>query len=69
VGFFWFGGFMNIKLHDKLEMKKSHPCGGKTFTVLRLGSDLKVKCDTCGHEMLVSRIKLEKHIKSIKSMG
>lgn len=56
---------MLLNLNDKLEMKKCHPCGGKIFTVLRLGSDLKVRCDTCGHEMLVPRIKLEKNIKSI----
>ena len=56
---------MVIGLQDKLEMKKSHPCGGKVFTVLRLGSDLKVRCDTCGHEMSVPRVKLEKKIKSI----
>ncbi len=56
---------MIIKLQDKLEMKKPHPCGGKILTVLRLGSDLKVRCDTCGHEMSVARVKLEKKIKSI----
>ena len=56
---------MVIKLQDKLEMKKPHPCGGKILTVLRLGSDLKVRCDTCGHEMSVPRVKLEKKIKTI----
>ena len=56
---------MIIKLQDKLEMKKPHPCGGKILTVLRLGSDLKVRCDTCGHEMSVPRVKLEKKIKTI----
>ena len=28
---------------DTLEMKKQHPCGGKLFTVLRVGSDILIR--------------------------
>ncbi len=59
---------MNIikfDIGDTLEMKKPHPCGGKSFTVLRVGSDIRVKCDTCAHDMTVPRIKLEKNIKKV----
>ncbi|MCQ2435731.1 MAG: DUF951 domain-containing protein [Clostridia bacterium] len=50
---------------DKLQMKKPHPCGGRIMSVLRTGSDVRVKCDTCGHDMTLERIKLEKGIKSV----
>ena len=35
------------------------------FLVLYVGSDVKVKCLSCGREMLLARVKLEKSIKSI----
>lgn len=58
---------MNISVNDILEMKKPHPCGGKSFLVLRVGMDFKIKCLTCGHEVMVPRSKCEKNIKSVKS--
>ena len=56
---------MNINVGDKLEMKKQHPCGGRTFTVLRGGMDFKSRCDSCGREVMVPRKKAEKNIKAI----
>ncbi len=56
---------MNINVGDKLEMKKQHPCGGRTFTVLRVGMDFKIRCDNCGREVMVPRKKAEKNIKAI----
>ncbi len=50
---------------DTLEMKKKHPCGSFSFLVLRTGSDIRIRCLSCGREILVPRIKLEKNIKSI----
>lgn len=51
---------------DKLTMKKAHPCGGARFTVLRIGMDFRLRCDTCGHEMMIPRIKAEKNIRGIE---
>ncbi|MBE6701113.1 MAG: DUF951 domain-containing protein [Ruminococcaceae bacterium] len=56
---------MIMLVGDKLEMKKKHPCGSEIFTVLRIGSDIKVRCDKCSREVTVSRIKLEKGIKRV----
>ena len=56
---------MDSRVNDKLEMKKQHPCGGRSFTVLRAGMDFKIRCDKCGREVMVPRKKLEKNIKSI----
>lgn len=56
---------MNINVGDRVEMKKQHPCGGKEFTILRVGMDFKIKCDKCGHEVMVPRNKIEKNIKKI----
>ena len=56
---------MDIKLNDILEMKKQHPCGGKQFLVLRVGMDFKLRCTTCSREVMVPRVKTEKHIKKV----
>lgn len=56
---------MDVRVGDRLEMKKQHPCGGREFTVLRSGMDFKLRCLTCGRELMAPRAKIEKHIKKI----
>jgi len=60
---------VNLSVGDKVETKKNHPCGKKSivFTVLRIGADIKIKCDNCGREVMLSRLKIEKMIKKIIS--
>lgn len=56
-----------MELHpgDIATMKKNHPCGGNTFEITRAGMDVKLKCLTCGHEIIMPRKKAEKAIRSI----
>jgi len=56
---------MKIAVNDVITMKKQHPCGGKEFLVLRIGSDMKIRCTTCSRELMMERVKLEKMIKRI----
>ncbi len=56
---------MDIKVGDKLQMKKKHPCGSDIFTVTRVGIDFKLRCDGCAHEVMVPRVKAEKSLKKI----
>lgn len=56
---------MDVRVGDKLLMKKQHPCGSNEFLVLRSGMDFKLKCSKCGHEIMVARNKIEKSIKKI----
>ena len=56
---------MDVRVGDRLVMKKNHPCGCKTFLVLRSGMDFKIKCESCGHEVMVPRVKAEKNIRKI----
>ena len=48
-----------------LELKKPHPCGGRLFAVLRGGTDVRILCKTCGRDVTVDRLKLEKNIKNV----
>ncbi len=54
-----------ITVGDTLELKKPHPCGARTFSVLRVGSDIRIVCTGCGRDMTLERVKLEKSIRKI----
>jgi hypothetical protein len=58
---------IKISVGDVLELKKPHPCGGKLFDVLRVGSDVRIVCKSCGRDMTLDRVKLEKAIKNLVS--
>ena len=56
---------MDIRLGDKLRMKKAHPCGSNDWLVLRIGADFRLRCLGCGHEVMVERFKIEKNIREV----
>lgn len=56
---------MDVQVGDTLLMKKKHPCGADSFSVLRIGMDFKIRCIGCGHEVMAPRVKIEKNIKKI----
>ena len=58
---------MDLKLHQLVELKKAHPCGSRNWEVLRVGMDVKLRCQGCGHEVMAPRRKIEKSIKRILS--
>lgn len=57
---------MDVRVGDIIDMKKPHPCGSKSFSVLRIGMDFKIKCCGCGHEVMVARSKITRNIRSIR---
>ena len=56
-----------FEVGDILVMKKPHPCDKNAvrFSVMTLGSDIKVRFLSCNREVMIPRVKLEKNIKSI----
>ncbi len=60
---------MDVRLQDILIMKKAHPCGSKEWLVLRTGMDFRLRCQGCGHEVLLPRSKAEKNIRQILRDG
>ena len=56
-----------IKLRPNMivELKKPHPCQNKAFRILRVGSICRIVCLSCGRDMEIDHIKLEKAIKRI----
>ena len=60
-----------LKLFPQMtvELKKPHPCGNRIFKILRVGSICRVVCASCGRDMDIDRLKLEKAIKKTISLG
>ena len=56
---------MDVQVGDILVMKKEHPCGSRRWLVLRVGMDFKLRCEGCGHELMLPRSKAEKSIKRV----
>lgn len=52
-------------LNDIVEMKKVHPCGSKLWKIIRLGADIKIKCEGCGRLIMMPRVQFEKGIKKV----
>ena len=53
---------MDYNLGDIVSTKKAHPCGSKTWEITRVGVDFKLKCQGCGHEIILLREKALKII-------
>ena len=60
---------MDVRVGDVLELKKEHPCGSRRWQVLRVGMDFKLRCEGCGHELMLPRSKVEKSIRKILRTG
>lgn len=57
----------NYTIGTKVIMKKPHPCGTNKWEVVRVGVDIKIKCQNCGHTVLIPRIEFNKKLKKIIS--
>ena len=44
-----------IDIGDVVRTRKPHPCGGDLWTVTRTGADIKIRCNTCGHVVMMDR--------------
>lgn len=51
------------ELGDIVRLKKKHPCGSFEWEILRTGMDFRLKCQGCGHLILIPRNKFEKMVK------
>lgn len=54
-----------FKLDDKVVMKKPHACGTNKWIITRVGVDMKLKCENCGHEIMMDRLEFKKKLKGV----
>jgi len=58
-----------FRLGDRIELRRAHPCGGRTWDVDRLGADLGLRCTTCGRRVLVERRHVEQRLVAFAVRG
>ena len=57
---------MDYNIGDIVRTKKQHPCGSKLWEITRVGVDFKLKCQGCGHVVVLERPKALKAITKIE---
>lgn len=45
---------MQYSVGGKIISRKTHACGGNEWTVMRIGADIKLKCNKCGRIIFLS---------------
>ncbi|MCL6637723.1 MAG: DUF951 domain-containing protein [Alicyclobacillus sp.] len=56
---------MEFHLGDVVQLKKPHACGGHTWQIIRMGMDIRVKCQQCGHSVMIPRVRFERLVRSV----
>ena len=54
-----------FNLGDTVRMKKPHACGADTWTITRVGADVKIRCEGCGRVVMLDRLAFLKSAKKI----
>ncbi|MRX73397.1 DUF951 family protein [Bacillus lacus] len=52
-------------LNDVVEMKKPHPCGANRWKIIRMGMDIRIKCEGCSHSLMMPRREFTRKVKKI----
>ena len=60
---------LDLLLGDVVRLRRTHPCGGDTWLVDRLGADIGLRCRTCGRHVLIDRATLERRLAGFVERG
>ncbi len=58
-----------LLLGDVVRLRRTHPCGGDTWLIDRLGADIGLRCQTCARHVLLERRTLERRLAGFVSRG
>ena len=56
---------VKFNVGDVVKMRKAHPCGSALWQITRTGMDFGMKCQGCGHFVMLPRGKFERMVKSV----
>ena len=60
---------LELRLGDRLRLRKPHPCGSHEWRVVRLGADIGLTCEGCGRRVLLERRDVERRIVEFLERG
>ena len=55
----------DFELGDIVKMRKTHPCGSDQWTVIRVGADVKIRCQGCARIVMMDRADFVKRMKKV----
>jgi hypothetical protein len=54
---------LEVKVGDRLNLAKAHPCGSREWQVTRVGADIGLTCAGCGRRVMLDRRDLERRFR------
>jgi hypothetical protein len=60
---------LELRLGDRLRLRKPHPCGSHEWRVVRLGADIGLTCEGCGRRVLLERRDVERRLVEFLERG
>ena len=51
---------VDLRIGDRISLRKTHPCGSHEWRVVRLGADIGLVCEGCSHRILMDRLDVER---------
>lgn len=58
-----------LLLGDVVRLRRTHPCGGDTWRIDRLGADIGLRCTRCARHVMIERPALERRIVAFVERG
>lgn len=52
-----------IRIGDRVQMRKKHPCGSDEWIVYRVGADVGIRCTGCDRRVMLARSVFHKRLK------
>lgn len=60
---------LDLRIGDRLRLRKEHPCGSRDWQVVRLGADIGLVCAGCSHRILMDRLDVERRFTTYLERG
>lgn len=60
---------VELRIGDRVRLRKPHPCGSRDWEVVRLGADIGLVCDGCRHRILMDRLDVERRFTGYLERG
>jgi hypothetical protein len=60
---------VDLRIGDRIALRKAHPCGSHDWQVTRLGADIGLACEGCGHRVLMDRLDVERRFAGYHERG
>lgn len=60
---------VELRIGDRIRLRKQHPCGSHDWGVVRLGADIGLVCGGCRHRILMDRLDVERRFTGYLERG